>query len=139
LGTVLGCVVASAPPVDYQPSDVQLLARMITAEARGEDEQGQIAVGWVAVNRARRPSWWGKTLDGVLHKPFQFALSSGFTAAAEMIAAGILSGDIEDNTSGATHFHHGRLPGWAASFIFVGRIGKHQFYRKPGGCEDRAE
>ena len=45
--------------------DVQLLARIISAEARGEPYQGQVAVGAVVINRVRHPSC-PDTLSGVI-------------------------------------------------------------------------
>ena len=57
--------------------DVQLLARIISAEARGEPYQGQVAVGAVVLNRVRHPSF-PDTLAGVIYQTDAFtAVSDG--------------------------------------------------------------
>ena len=40
-----------------QVSDVQLLARAINGEARGEPYEGQVAVGAVILNRVKSPNF----------------------------------------------------------------------------------
>ena len=40
------------PRVNYRSSDVDLMARMMRAEAEGEGKQGMLYVGNVIVNRA---------------------------------------------------------------------------------------
>ena len=51
--------------------DVQLLARIISAEARGEPYQGQVAVGAVVLNRVKHPSF-PDTLSGVIYQTDAF-------------------------------------------------------------------
>ena len=51
--------------------NVDLLARAIYAEARGESFEGQIAVGAVIVNRMESPKF-PNTIEGVLYQPKQF-------------------------------------------------------------------
>lgn len=58
-------------------SDVQLLARAINGEARGEDYKGQVAVGAVILNRVNSPDF-PNTLAGVIYEPGAFtAVSDG--------------------------------------------------------------
>ena len=38
---------------------LDLLARTVWGEARGECFRGKLAVAWVARNRAEHPRWWG--------------------------------------------------------------------------------
>lgn len=110
-------------------SDVDLLARIITAEARGEPLEGQLAIAWVALNRASRPGWWGTTLREVLQKPEQFAPPMPHTETAFAIAQLAVAGLTVDPTQGSDHFHSGPPPSWAAGMEFVKRIGGHFFYR----------
>ena len=57
--------------------DVYLLARLISAEARGEPYQGQVAVGAVVLNRMDHPSF-PNTLSGVIYQRGAFTcLSDG--------------------------------------------------------------
>lgn len=41
------------PRVKYKSADIDLMARMMRAEAEGEGQQGMLLVGTVAVNRAK--------------------------------------------------------------------------------------
>ncbi len=60
-----------------QVSNVQLLARAINGEARGEPFEGQVAVGAVILNRVKN-SKFPKTLAGVIYQPGAFtAVSDG--------------------------------------------------------------
>lgn len=58
-------------------SDVELLARAITGEARGEAYNGQVAVGAVVLNRVKNPNF-PNTIAGVVYQPGAFtAVSDG--------------------------------------------------------------
>lgn len=58
-------------------SDVQLLARAINGEARGEPYEGQVAVGAVILNRVKSSSF-PNTIAGVIYEPGAFtAVSDG--------------------------------------------------------------
>lgn len=68
---------------NYQPSrggtrddEVQILARAINGEARGEPYIGQVAVGAVILNRVKSPSF-PNTIAGVVYQP------GAFTAVAD--------------------------------------------------------
>lgn len=49
-------------------SDIQLLARAINGEARGEPYEGQVAVGAVILNRVKHSSF-PNTISGVVYQP----------------------------------------------------------------------
>jgi N-acetylmuramoyl-L-alanine amidase len=51
--------------------NVNLLARLISAEARGEPYRGQVAVGAVVLNRVKHPSF-PNTMAGVIYQPGAF-------------------------------------------------------------------
>ncbi len=57
-------------------SDVQLMARAINGEARGEPYEGQVAVGAVILNRVKS-SQFPNTIAGVIYQP------GAFTAVAD--------------------------------------------------------
>ena len=57
-------------------SDVQLMARAINGEARGEPYEGQVAVGAVILNRVKS-SKFPNTISGVIYQ------SGAFTAVAD--------------------------------------------------------
>ncbi len=55
----------------YSQADIDLLARIISAEARGEPYTGQVAVGAVVLNRVKHPSF-PDTVSGVIYQPKAF-------------------------------------------------------------------
>lgn len=57
--------------VSADSGDVQLLARLIHGEARGEPYEGKVAVGAVVLNRTR-DSRFPKTIAGVIYQPGAF-------------------------------------------------------------------
>lgn len=58
-------------------SDLQLIARAINGEARGENYEGQVAVGAVILNRVKS-SKFPNTIAGVIYEPGAFtAVSDG--------------------------------------------------------------
>jgi len=62
------------PEGSYTPqdlADLELLARLVYAEARGEPFQGQVAVAAVVLNRVGHPQF-PDTVAGVVYQPRQF-------------------------------------------------------------------
>ena len=55
-----------------QSGDLYLLARLISAEARGEPYAGQVAVGAVVLNRVEHPSF-PNSISGVIYQPGAFS------------------------------------------------------------------
>ena len=55
-----------------QSGDLYLLARLISAEARGEPYVGQVAVGAVVLNRVEHPSF-PNSISGVVYQPGAFS------------------------------------------------------------------
>ncbi len=130
--------------------DVELLARTIYGEARGESVRGKEAVACVIVNRVRRARdrggyWWGKDLGHVCLKPWQFSCWNEGDAnlqkvksvttknrafqACIRIARRAAAGAIDDPTGGATHYHaRGVHPPWARDKAPSAEIGQHLFY-----------
>ena len=51
----------------YSDADVELLAKVISAEARGETYEGQVAVGAVILNRVAHPSF-PNSISGVVYQ-----------------------------------------------------------------------
>jgi N-acetylmuramoyl-L-alanine amidase len=55
------------------PDDVDVMARTIMGEARGEANQGKAAVGWVISNRVSAGTWYSGSVFEVCRKPYQFS------------------------------------------------------------------
>lgn len=96
---------------DVSAADVDLLSRLITAEAGGESYQAQVAVGAVILNRVKSGQF-PNTIAGVIYQVdsghYQFEpVANGWinhpaTASAKQAAAEALSG--VDPTGGALYF-----------------------------------
>lgn len=137
--------------------DIDVLARTIWGEARGEGVAGMVAVAWVARNRVEmdlgndgKPDWWGEGYGGVCRKPWQFSCwnandpnsaylrdekpipAAQFQQARE-VAVAVIDGHRPDPTGGATHYYSTTLPkppAWAAHAKRTCKIGRHVFYKE---------
>ena len=75
----------SSNSTSYSNSDVQLLAKVISAEARGESYEGQVAVGAVILNRVKHPSF-PDSISGVVYQNGAFSCvndSNWYAAVAD--------------------------------------------------------
>ena len=112
--------------------DLQLLARIISAEARGEPYQGQVAVGAVVLNRVRHPSF-PDTLAGVIYQRDAFtAVSDGqfdqpIAESAWRAAQEALNGS--DPSGGALYYFNPATAtsAWIWSRPLIVTIGNHRF------------
>ncbi|MBM4288219.1 MAG: cell wall hydrolase [Deltaproteobacteria bacterium] len=46
---------------------------VLFGEARGEPSQTLQGIGHAIINRALKPGWWGRSLEEVILKPWQFS------------------------------------------------------------------
>jgi N-acetylmuramoyl-L-alanine amidase len=115
--------------------DLNLLARVISAEAQGEPISGQVAVAAVILNRVRHPSF-PKTLSGVIFQPHAFeSVSNGLiwrrSPDQTAVAAARQALNGWDPTYGCVFFWNPSKPvsRWIWSRQIVARIGSHVFAR----------
>lgn len=115
-------------------SDIQLMARAINGEARGEPYEGQVAVGAVILNRVKS-SQFPNTIAGVIYQ------SGAFTAVADgQINSPISEGSTVykaaqdakngwDPTGGCIYYFNPSTATnkWIWSRPLVKTIGKHRF------------
>lgn len=115
-------------------SDVQLMARAINGEARGEPYEGQVAVGAVILNRVK-DSRFPNSISGVIYQ------SGAFTAVADgQINASIAEDSTVykaaqdamngwDPTGGCVYYFNPATATnkWIWSRPLVKTIGKHRF------------
>ncbi len=115
-------------------SDLQLMARAINGEARGEPYEGQVAVGAVILNRVKSSSF-PNTIAGVIYE------KGAFTAVADgQINVPIKEGSTVlkaaqdamngwDPTNGCTYYFNPNTATnkWIWSRPLVKTIGKHRF------------
>lgn len=112
--------------------DVDLLARLISAEARGEPYSGQVAVGAVVLNRVESPAF-PNTMSGVIYQSGAFSCindgqfwkpvaDSAYKAAREAINGA-------DPSGGAIYYYNPRTATskWILSRRVLTTIGNHRF------------
>lgn len=126
----LGSVSASSS--QSTDSNLYLLARIISAEARGEPYTGQVAVGAVVMNRVKHPSF-PNSISGVVYQNGAFsALLDGqfdqpISSTAYSAARDALNG--WDPTGGAIYYYNPAKTtnSWIYSRQVITQIGEHVF------------
>ena len=116
----------------YSSSDIQLLAKVISAEARGEPYEGQVAVGAVVLNRVASPSF-PNSVSGVVYQPGAFSAvtdsnwSAAVTNSAKSAAQDAVNG--WDPTGGALYYYNPAKTSnqWIRTRPVVKTIGNHVF------------
>ncbi len=112
--------------------EVNLLARVINGEARGEPYEGQVAVGAVVLNRVKHSSF-PNTIAGVIYQQNAFTAvddgqinatveSSCYNAARDALAGW-------DPTGGAIYYYNPSTAtnSWIRTRTVIKTIGKHVF------------
>lgn len=133
-------------------ADIDILARTLWGEARGESQAGMEACAWTIRNRVfdgKVKSWWGEGYAGVCQKPWQFSCwnsndpNSPFLRGAKPIPAGeykkalavatsVVNGSIPDPTNGATHYYATTMPKppvWVKGAKQTLKLGRHIFFK----------
>ncbi len=113
-------------------NDVELLARLISAESRGEPYSGQVAVGAVVLNRTKHPSF-PNSISGVVYQKGAFTcLTDGqfyekVSSSAYKAASDALNG--WDPSGGAIYYFNPATAtsNWIWSRPLLCTIGKHRF------------
>ena len=115
-------------------SDLQLMARAINGEARGEPYEGQVAVGAVILNRVKNPSF-PNTIAGVIYQSGAFtAVSDGQINQPIKEGSTVLKAAQDalngwDPTGGAVYYFNPSTATnkWIWSRPLIKTIGKHRF------------
>lgn len=113
-------------------SDYNLLARIISAEARGEPYMGQVAVGAVVLNRVEHPSF-PDTLSGVVYQQGAFSclydgqFNEPISESAYKAATDAING--LDPSGGAIYYYNPQKSTnkWIFSRPIITTIGSHRF------------
>lgn len=128
----------SEPPLSEQPrislkdNELDLLARAVYAESRGEPYEGQVAVAAVILNRVEHPEF-PNTIAGVIYEPLAFQvvangqINQESDQEAKQAAYDALHG--LDPTGGAIYFYNPTKTQnqWIRSREVMKTIGKHIF------------
>ena len=115
-----------------QSGSLDLLARVISAEARGEPYSGQVAVGAVILNRVEHPSF-PNTIAGVVYQPGAFTcmvdgqFNEPVAESAVRAARDALNG--VDPSGGAIYYFNPATAtsSWIWSRPLILQIGNHRF------------
>ena len=113
-------------------SDYNLLARIISAEARGEPYMGQVAVGAVVLNRVEHPSF-PDTLSGVVYQQGAFSclydgqFNEPISESAYKAATDAING--LDPSGGAIYYYNPKNSTniWFFCRPIITTIGSHRF------------
>lgn len=116
----------------FSQNDVNLLARVVSAEARGEPYVGQVAVGAVILNRIHHPSF-PNTLAGVIYQPGAFSclndgqINSQVSDSAYRAARDAMNG--WDPSGGAIYYYNPAKSTnkWIFARPVITVIGDHRF------------
>lgn len=138
---------------DWAAKEIDILARTLWGEARGEGQKGLEAVAAVVINRVNYAKqqplgnfWWGNSIIRVCQKPLQFScwnsndpslqklrivkIDDPNFAMALRIARWAQAGALPDPTNGADHYHALYVaPKWASGQTPTAVIGRHVFYK----------
>jgi N-acetylmuramoyl-L-alanine amidase len=127
---LLGINIGSTP--EPTEANIHLLARIISAESRGEPYIGQVAVGAVIMNRIQHPSF-PDTLSGVIYQSGEFTAvwdgqfrqpvaETAYAAARDALAGW-------DPTGGAIYYYNPRKTNntFMHSRPVITTIGAHRF------------
>lgn len=115
-------------------SDIQLMARAINGEARGEPYEGQVAVGAVILNRVK-DSRFPNSISGVIYQPGAFtAVSDGQINVAISEDSTVYNAAQDamngwDPTGGCVYYFNPSTATnkWIWSRPLIKTIGKHRF------------
>ena len=123
---------SSSSGASVSNADLELLARIISAESRGEPYIGQVAVGAVVLNRVESSSF-PDSISGVVYQPGAFTaitdgqINEAVTDSARRAARDALNGS--DPTGGALYYYNPDKTSnrWIRSRPVITRIGQHLF------------
>lgn len=116
----------------FTESEINLLAKIISAESRGEPYEGQVAVGAVILNRIDHPSF-PNTVSGVIFQPLAFScvkdgqINEPVSDLSIKAAQDAING--WDPTGGAIYYYNPikTTNKWIYSRDVICTIGNHKF------------
>ena len=128
----MGISSSSGQTASPNEANIELLARVINGEARGEPYEGQVAVGAVVLNRVDHPSF-PNSIAGVVYQKGAFTAVDDGQINAEMYASSrraardALNG--WDPTGGAIYYYNPKTATnkWIRTREVICTIGEHVF------------
>jgi N-acetylmuramoyl-L-alanine amidase len=117
---------------DAMRDELEILARIIYAEARGESFEGQVAVGAVVLNRVQHPDF-PKTIREVIYQPGQFTAVEDrqieLTPDERAYQAAQAALEGLDPSNGAVYYYNPKTATdkWIRTRSVIRNIGNHRF------------
>ena len=132
MGIFGGSNQSSGSSQSVNEANIELLARVINGEARGEPYEGQVAVGAVVLNRVDHPSF-PNTISGVVYQKGAFTavddgqINAQMYASSRRAARDALNG--WDPTGGAIYYYNPKTATnkWIRTREVICTIGEHVF------------
>ncbi len=137
--TFSGNAATAAPPELLYGEQLGCLAMNIYQEARGEADEGKLAVGAVTMNRVKSKHYPNSICE-VVWQPKQFSWTSlkvkyhvpkdldAWVEALEM-AELFMQGEVQTEVGDATHYHATSVsPDWMDKNQLIAQLGNHLFY-----------
>ena len=128
----MGIYSSSSGTSSPNEANIELLARVINGEARGEPYEGQVAVGAVVLNRVDHPSF-PNSISGVVYQKGAFTavddgqINAQMYASSRRAARDALNG--WDPTGGAIYYYNPKTATnkWIRTREVICTIGRHVF------------
>ncbi len=128
----MGIYSGSSSDGSANDANIELLARVINGEARGEPYEGQVAVGAVVLNRVEHPSF-PNSISGVVYQKGAFTavddgqINAQMYASSRRAARDALNG--WDPTNGAIYYYNPKTATnqWIRTREVICTIGRHVF------------
>ena len=128
----MGIYTSSGNTSSPNEANIELLARVINGEARGEPYEGQVAVGAVVLNRVEHPSF-PNSISGVVYQKGAFTavddgqINAQMYASSRRAARDALNG--WDPTGGAIYYYNPKTATnkWIRTREVICTIGRHVF------------
>lgn len=117
---------------EFSETDLDLLARVVRAEAQGEPYDGQVAVAAVILNRVGHPEF-PNTIPGVVYEPLAFSVVANGEVNKPPNESAIQAAHCAlnglDPSGGALYFYNPAKTSnaWIRSRSVIKRIGDHIF------------
>lgn len=143
--TVMAAILIGSSPSyskEVEQNGIDCLAEAIYYEARGESISGQLAVANVILNRLKKKRF-GKSICEVVRnrrctfsywcdgKPERMANKKARNTAYWVAQLAIEADAKVQRIEGATHYHAEYVnPYWSKHLTYLGKIGKHLFYKE---------
>jgi spore germination cell wall hydrolase CwlJ-like protein len=123
----LNAIDAENEPVEEV--DIELIQRVVAAEARGESLQGQMAVAQTILDRSEL---WGMTPTEVVLQEGQYAdpYNGEIPDSVKLAVANVFGGGVRVFPEATTHFNDDSIPppDWTENKINRGSIGRLSFW-----------